>query len=248
MVVKLLRSSVKVLKHQSTTTEQAEIVVQNLLFLSRCVDASGTRVAIKAAANGVENGEGNDIESDDEAVNGETTTSIPATQYLLDQAARVLRREPTKYTAAAIRPKLSFLAFLTLMFPHLSTVTTSDSHPSITSLLVPLLHFTSTTTNSPRSTDPAFSTTYQTMIENAQVLLEAVQAKVGDRTYAKLITTATKQARERRQERRNKRAIDTIAEPERAAQDKRRKFERKKDRRKEVKGMHRSNRRKDLGF
>lgn len=247
-VTHLLRSLVKVLKHQSTTTEQADIVVQNLLYLGRCVDASGTRVAIKAAASGVENGEGNDIESDDEAVNGETTTSIPATQYLLDQAARVLRREPIKYTAAAIRPKLSFLAFLTLMFPHLSTATTSDSHPSITSLLVPLLHFTSTTTNPPRSTDPAFSTTYQTMIENAQVLLEAIQAKVGDRTYAKLITTATKQARERRQERRNKRAIDTIAEPEKAAQDKRRKFERKKDRRKEVKGMHRSNRRKDLGF
>ncbi|KAK5097253.1 U3 snoRNP protein [Exophiala xenobiotica] len=255
MVVKLLRSSVKVLKHQSTTTEQAEIVVQNLLFLSRCVDASGTRVAIKAAANGIENGADNDIESDDEGVSadanvvdGETTMSIPATQYLLDQAALVLRREPKKYTAAAIRPKLSFMSFLTYMFPHLSTTTTNNSHPSITFLLVPLLHFTSTTTNPPRSIDPAFSMTYQTMIENAQVLLEAVQAKVGDRTYAKLITTATKQARERRQERRNKRAIDTIAEPEKATQDKRRKFERKKDRRKEVKGMHRSNRRKDLGF
>ncbi|KAK5946013.1 U3 snoRNP protein [Knufia obscura] len=247
-VVGLLRSSVKVLKHQSTTTELADVVVQNLLFLGRCVEASGARIAIKATADGVDDNMDNDVDSDGEAANGETTTSIPAIQYLLDQAARNLRREPSKYTSTTIRSKLSFLAFLTAFFPHLSDVTVSNRRSSIISLLIPLLYFTSTTVHAPRSTDPAFNATYQTMVENAQVLLEAIQAKVGDRTYATLITLATKEAREKRQERRNKRAIETIAEPERAAQDKRRKFERKKDRRKEVKGMHRSNRRKDLGF
>jgi len=248
IVVHVLRSSVKVLQHQSTTTELAEIVIQNLLFLGRCVDASSARIATKATVDGVEDDMDNNSESDQEAANGETTTSIPAIQYLLDQAARVLRREPSKYTSMTIRSKMSFLAFLISFFPHLANATVSNRRSSIISLLIPLLYFTSTTVHAPRSTDPAFSTTYQTLVENAQVLLETIQAKVGDRTYATLITLATKQAREKRQERRNKRAIETIAEPEKAAQDKRRKFERKKDRRKEVKGMHRSNRRKDLGF
>lgn len=79
-------------------------------------------------------------------------------------------------------------------------------------------------------------------------MLEALQSALSDQMYMRCVTAATKQAREKRAERRNKRAIETIAEPERAAREKRRRFEKKKERRKEVKGIHRGKRRSDLGF
>lgn len=246
----LLRSQVRVLKHQSTNKDLAQTVGQNILFLGRCIAASEMHVTLKVHTKDLDNENDSseeDYEDTNDRANG-TTTSIPAVQYLVDQATFTLRREPAKQISAVLAPKVSFAILLTNLMPHIRAEALSEASPSVTNLLIPLLHLTSPNTNIPRSADSSFAPTYNSLLEQCQLLLDAIQAKVGDQEYMKYVTSATKIAREKRQERRNKRALDVVAEPERAAREKRRKFEKKKERRKEVKSIHRSNRRKDLGF
>lgn len=256
-VIQLVRSFVKILKYQSTSRDLAQIVIQNLVFLGRCVIASDTQIPLKVQTEDLD-GEG-DIEIDNEeeedeedtetpTTNGVTTPSIPAIQYVLDQATATLRREPPKQTSTALTPKSSFTTLLTHLISTLQSKTLTNLTPSLTNLLLPTLHLISPNTPTPRSSDPLFTTSYTSLIESTQLLLDAMQSALGDQSYMRLVTSATKIAREKRMERRSKRAFEVVAEPERAAREKRRKVEKKKERRKEVKGIYRGNRRKDLGF
>ena len=257
-LIDLLRAGIASLKRSSTSTELADIVTQNVLYIARCTEAHGSRISIKHDADlDEQSGDDNDHQDSDveQGLNGHaftnansTATSIPVAQYILDQSTRALRREPGKQTSAALQPKLSFLNLITPLIQHLSRTSLSNFQPSIISLFIPLLHLTSPMTPTPRSSDPTFNDIYTTLIERSQLMLEALQSALSDQMYMRCVTAATKQAREKRAERRNKRAIETIAEPERAAREKRRRFEKKKERRKEVKGIHRGKRRSDLGF
>ena len=67
--------------------------------------------------------------------------------------------------------------------------------------------------------------------------MNALQSNAGDQAYIKAITGVSKIVRERREERRRKRTIARVAEPEKAAQVKRKKMDRKKERNKEVGSM-----------
>ncbi|KAJ9652842.1 U3 snoRNP protein [Neophaeococcomyces mojaviensis] len=254
-VIQILKRSMRIIKHQTTTNELARTTLHNLLHVGHLVEASDTQVLLKDQEQDQDEKDVDDYdedEADDATIHTNGTTSAPksisATQYLLDQSAHILRREPFKYTSAALRPKMNISLCLTTYIESLTATTLKNRKPSLTSLLIPLLHLTSPTTSIPRSVDPDFTSTYTSLIEQAQAVLDTIQKKLGDQEYMRCVTAATKIARERRQERRSKRAIGTIAEPERAAREKRRKFEKNKERRKEVKGIHRSNRRKDLGF
>lgn len=256
-VVQLVRSFVRILRHQTTSKDLAQIVIQNLTFLGRIAITSEIHMPLKTHTDDLDT-DSEDKDDHDEDENEDTDTeppvtngtkhSIPITQYLLDQATLTLRREPPKQTSTALLPKTSFTTLLTSLTPHLSTPTITQLTPSLTQLLIPLLHLTSPTTTTPRSSDPLFAPAYTTLIESCQLLLDVLQNKLGDQGYMRLVTAATKIAREKRQERRSKRAFEVVAEPERAAREKRRRVERKKERRKEVKGIYRGKRRRDLGF
>jgi U3 small nucleolar RNA-associated protein 20 len=101
-------------------------------------------------------------------------------------------------------------------------------------ILVPLLHLTDTQNNTPFSTDTTFPATYTSLTTSAQELLAAIQEKLGDKEYISAMTRASRAVRERRADRRQKRAIEKVADPESAARRKKIKGERQKKRKKEV--------------
>lgn len=272
-IIQLVRSFVGILKRQTTSKELAQTVIQSVVFLGRLVMAREIHMPLKAHAEDIDTDEDDTVkqdqdvdDSDEEAdsnddtptpsVNG--TKSIPVIQYILDQATHTLRREPPKQLSAALQPKLSFIALLSplLRIPPTTTTTTTTPPPTslnnltqtLTALLIPLLHLTSPTLTTPRSSDPLFAPLHATLIESCTLLLNTLQQSLGDQRYMTLVTAATKVAREKRLERRRKRDLEVVADPERAARGKRRKVERKKERRGEVKGLYRAGRRRDLGF
>jgi U3 small nucleolar RNA-associated protein 20 len=74
-------------------------------------------------------------------------------------------------------------------------------------------------------------------------ILSMLQTKIGTTEYVKAYTTVRQFVQERRMERKQKRAIELVAEPEVAAKRKSRKNERKKTVRKEKVSKHREYRR-----
>jgi len=110
-------------------------------------------------------------------------------------------------------------------------------------ILLPLQHLTDPNTFAPRSGDPTFAATYQSLIELGHEVTEKIQAKLGDAAYVQTLTEVGRAVRERRAERRTKRRIERVAEPEKAARDKKRKGDRKRDRKKEIGQSHRQRRR-----
>lgn len=58
-------------------------------------------------------------------------------------------------------------------------------------------------------------------------MLQTIQKHVGDREYVHARTEVSRQVRERREGRRTKRRIERVAEPEKAAREKKRRNERK---------------------
>ena len=242
----LLRVSWRAIKRETSGDALSQAVLPNLLFLVKVLDAQSIKMTVKKQKDDQESSE-EDV-GDEIAQQKLSKTTISTTRYMIDQAARVMRKEPNKQTSAALQPKISTAIFLQSSLSHLNKDRTTQEQDALVGLLIPLLHMTSTTTSVPRSKDADFAVKYQELVEQCQLVMDGIQALVGDREYTALVTTATRLAREKRQERRAKRAIETIAEPERAAQDKRRRFEKKKERRKEISGMYRGHRRKDLGF
>ncbi|OAP55622.1 hypothetical protein AYL99_09774 [Fonsecaea erecta] len=182
-----------------------------------------------------------EAESEDDVNAEASAASIPATQYLLDQLARNLRVETAPLTSAALLPKKSSLQLLTKLIPILST--SNLPSPQVNAILLPLQHMTDTKTIPPRSADPTFGETYQTLIELAHEVMEQLQQKLGDAEYVKAVTEVSKIIRERRETRRTKRRIEQVAAPEKAARHKKRKGDRKRDRSRELAAAHRKRRR-----
>lgn len=248
-VVWIVRSCTRILRRSETNVDLADIVLRNLLYLLRCAEKSSIRMQLKLSARTDEVHAAQSDESDSEPhqtieTTGETNTSILVTQYILDQAAYCLRREPPKQTSRNLQPKLSFLNLTSALLPHISVHSTA----SLTQLLVPLLHYTNPSTVTPRSSDSDFDAKWQELVEHAQLCLDAIESAVGERQYPTLVGEATRLARGKRQERKTKRALEVINDPEGAAREKRRKFEQKKRRDKEVKGIHKANRRRGMGM
>lgn len=252
LTVNMLRASLRLLKHQTTSLDLANIVTQNLLYLTQVAQSSEMTIALKVAQEDEHDEDEEELEEASKVhdhVNGASDMkSIPALQYILDQASRVLRREPPKHTSSTCQPRLSYATFLSHLISAVPVTKLLASTASLTQLIVPLLHLTSPNTPTPRSSDSTFAETHASLVEQANILLEALQKALGDKSYMSCVTAASRIAREKRQERRQKRAIEVVADPERAAQDKKRRHEKEKRRKKEAVDIHRGRRRKDLGF
>jgi len=239
----ILRSSTKLLRRNQGNVDLNTHIMQTLLFLGRCINVNGLTMPVRAqtdtemredGADGSDAAELSEGGSDPEA--SQKTKDIPAIQYLLDQAALVLRREPPKLTSTSIYPKQASLTLLTTLIAHLSS--SSLSPRTLQSILLPLQHLTDPNIFTPRSADPAFPAAYQDLIQRAHAVMEALQKKIGDSEYVKTMTAVSRTVRERREGRRTKRRIEQVREPEKAARDKRRKHDREKSRKKEIGRVH----------
>lgn len=228
VVQDLLRSCVRIVKVNQEDAELSAEVLPIITMIAEIAHLNGLTIAIKA---------GDDASDEEETEQG----SIPATQYILDQLAYILRRELPKHTTATLFPKTTSLQLLTTLIPNLPTASLSQAQ--LSRLLLPLLHLTSTTASTPFSADPTFRASYEALTNSAQEVMSLLQEKCGDEAYIKAMTAASKVAKERREERRRKRVLEQVADPERAARHKKVKGERARERRREVGKVSRGRRR-----
>ena len=160
----------------------------------------------------------------------EEESTKPALGHLILSASRILRRGTTSTRAQSLIPlraSLSLLDALTKSIPLPALM------PHISAILLPLHNFTDPSIAHPFSIDEAFTEGYKTLVENARLLKEVLEKKLGTTQYINLMSKVREGVKARREGRRVKRRIEMVAAPERAGQVKKRKGEQKREKRKE---------------
>ena len=227
-MTQLLRYSVSVLRKNLLNQDLSRQTSLNLTFLGRCFNSNGVLIDVRSKKNGKS---GTEAEASEQHSDSETEedsqikpSSIPAIQYLLHQLSSILRHEPPKLTVQTLLPKQSALDILAALIPH---TTISTLLPTLTSILTPLHHLTDPSILAPRNPSEDFQSAYAALTASAEEVLQTIQKHVGDSKYVHARTDVSRQVRERREGRRMKRRIERVAEPEKAAREKKRRNERK---------------------
>lgn len=149
-------------------------------------------------------------------------------QYLFWRLSHIIRKE-IRPTAVAITPKTVAMEVLETVCRRSST---ERLEPSFKTILTPLQNVTDPTIRPPQSMDEVFKTKHEHLKTRAQILMDALQKKFGTAEYSKQLMAIREEVRARRQQRSSKRKIEAIAHPEKYGRDKRKKFEKNKERRK----------------
>lgn len=207
------------LSHQATPE-----LLKNIVFLARVAGSNDlkwkSRVTADAAA---------DEEEDDEEQ--EAPGNRTALQILLKRISFLLRKEllpPLRF--ATLLPRTNGLALLSTLT---ATLPIPSLLPHLQTILQPLHHLTDPNIPVPYSTDESFRAEYQVTHDNAEALKDSLKKRVGIEEYSKAMLEVGRTVKRAREERRSKRKIMAVAEPEKAGREKARKVERKKERRKE---------------
>ena len=236
----ITRASMACLNFATLSEDLATQTIRNVVFLGRCFAQNNLTFSPKRT-NGQIDDDVSD-ESDNEV--SQATSSLkrnkPAIQYIFEQAARILRREPLTTRAESLTAKTACMKLVAALCNHLET---AQILPSLQTLLLPLLHLTDPSIPPPRSSDEAFESTYKSLIQSSQEVLDLLQKKLGTTDFVTQVSQAREMMKARREERRVKRRIEAVADPEQFALAKRRKHDRKKEKRKERGHEHRGKRR-----
>ena len=246
-IVEITRSSIALLhitnRGEDITKEAASELagqsVRNLVFLGKTM-AQASMIWARAkhdteASNGSESEDTDFAEEDkdqDDSFEGfdEEKPAKPALGHLILSASRILRRGSTSTRAQSLIPlraSLSLLDALTKAIPLPALM------PHIFAIILPLHNFTDPSIAHPFSIDDAFTEGYKTLVENARLLKEVLEKKLGTTQYLNLMSKVREGVKARREGRRVKRRIDMVAAPQRAGQVKKRKGEKKREKRKE---------------
>jgi len=174
-----------------------------------------------------------------EAIEGDESSAKPRTKdlhFLIWKLSYILRKH-TPPKSEAVNGKLSSLSVLKTLS---QKVPLDSLHSSMKLILVPLYHLTDPAIPTPTSTDEVFKERYGRLKDEAQVLMNALQRKLGAAEYSRLIFEIRGHVRKNREERSRKRKITAVVDPQRYGREKRKKFERKKERRREKGQEHRA--------
>ncbi|KAH8705531.1 putative HEAT repeat protein [Talaromyces proteolyticus] len=233
-MIRLTRGSIRSLQTPGVSEELAMQSVRNIVFLSRCFAENNLKFSPKHVEEVKE--DEIDEESDAEEVEDETAVSngiAPSRSllhYIFRQISNILRRETISTRADALVPKTSSMALLAAICRHLDT---EKLMGSLRIILLPLQHLIDPNIPHPRSSDPDFETTYKSLISSAQEILDLLQKKLGTTEYVTQMASIQENIRARREERRVKRRIEAVVEPEKFGRDKKRKNDRKRVKRSE---------------
>ncbi|EGP86737.1 uncharacterized protein MYCGRDRAFT_43197 [Zymoseptoria tritici IPO323] len=187
----------------------ASQIARNIVFLGRCFAANEMPWNDKSA------------ESAESSEDEEPTLTTPAPDksalsYLLRRLSTLLRAD--KFSLAARSTSLSTISSL------LHQLSSPSILPSLPSLLRPLYALTDPSVPHPPGD------LYKSLTDKAHEVLEVIQKKVGSEVYVSALGVARNEAKERRDERRKKRRIEAVAQPERWAKEKKRRYEVKRER------------------
>ena len=223
--VKELKSAcavnLRVLRTSSAdATEAVNYTVRNLVFLGRAFSANGMQWKERSTE---EDAEEDDVEEEDKQ-DGQDTTAIG---YLLSRLSAIVRREntPVFTRTAALQSQTALLNHLSAPLPNIAT------------LIRPLYNLTD-----PSIVQPP-GEAYVALSNLARETLDLIQKKLGSEAFVAEMGKAKKASMEKRDERRRKRRIEAVSEPEKWAKEKKKKFDAKKARMKEKGAEERGKRR-----
>ncbi|OKL61545.1 hypothetical protein UA08_03451 [Talaromyces atroroseus] len=236
-MIQLTRGSLRSVQIPGVSEELAMQSVRNVVFLSRCFAVNGVEFSPKEAQEAHEDTSGDASEADaaeDEEATGEVTNGVVSSKsllhYIFRQISDILRRETISGKANALVPKAASMALLAAICRHLE----SEKLICFLSIILrPLQHLIDPNIPAPRSSDPDFQTNYKSLVTNAQEILDLLQKKLGTTEYVAQMARIQENIKARREERRVKRRIEAVADPEKFGREKKRKNERKHVKRKE---------------
>ncbi|TKX21729.1 hypothetical protein C1H76_6225 [Elsinoe australis] len=246
----LCSMSLRVLRYEASSEQLLAQTCRNIVFLGRCFGANGVMWELPSEhSNGV-NGHGAEAsesesadeeeQEEDEDNEAEQTESKTSLAHLLSTLCSILRRNQSATTPTSLPPKMAALQTLHTLLSHLDPGLYSGLAQTI---LHPLLVLTDPSIPKPTSTNPAFTEQFTSLTNLAQETMSLLQTKLGSSKYVKEVSKAQGHLRERREDRRVKRRIEAVAQPEKAERRKARKVEakgrRKKERGEEYKGRRR---------
>ncbi|KAL8829181.1 MAG: hypothetical protein Q9191_002158 [Dirinaria sp. TL-2023a] len=234
-MAELLRASLSLLGVPGISEELAAQSARNILFLSQNLRRTpmNSQSAIMLASH---------TDSDNETDIDKTRIKEPrtASQYVFDRASFIIRRGPLTMKASSLIPIKTALQIMGNLCNNLET---DLIMPSLQTILLPLYSFTDTSIPAPSSVDEGFNTAYESVTSSSAEIMSLLQKKVGTTEFIAALSKARRIVKVRREERRVKRRIEAVTEPEKLGKLKKRKGEKKREKRKERSGAERGRRR-----
>jgi U3 small nucleolar RNA-associated protein 20 len=249
-MIQLTNAFLKNLLNQEVTEQLCTQSVKNIAFLARCFVVNGAKWHWQKA-------DGEDEEEDavnDEKTNGDvapsddefggfspppdgtpkkkkkSNTPPAAIHRLMIRLSGLVRRDNRSMLA-----KTSTIHLLETIFTKFPLETLASSLPHVLTTLntlvdpattIPRAHTNPMSLNEPNEQ-------YKSLIDKAREIMNTLQKRMGTQDYLKVMSEVQKLVRERREERRRKRKVEAIVDPERAEKEKRRRHDVKRVKRKE---------------
>ncbi|KAH3904834.1 hypothetical protein HBI56_226880 [Parastagonospora nodorum] len=249
-MIQLTNAFLKNLLNQEVTDQLCTQSVKNIAFLARCFAVNGAKWHWQKA-DGEEDEEdavigeanttnGDTAPSDDdfggfspqpESTPKKMNNAPPAAIHrLMIRLSGLVRRDNRSMLAKTSTIHLLETVFakfplepLASSLPHVLTTLNTLVDPATT---IPRAHTNPMTLNEPNEQ-------YKSLIDKAREIMNMLQKRMGTQEYLKVMSEVQKLIRERREERRRKRKVEAIVDPERAEKEKRRRHDVKRVKRKE---------------
>ncbi|KAK4658790.1 U3 snoRNP protein [Podospora pseudocomata] len=222
-VTALVRLSLGILNVVELDETLAQEIVQVLQFLGGYLESGKTEQ------------EDSDEEEDEDEEEDKVDKSVSRKadmKYLFWKLCSIIRKERQPKPEAMV----SKLAAMDLLEAFCIKSPKETVEVSVRTILRPLRNLTDPSIRAPFSLNELFKTRYEALKSKAVAVMEVLQRKLGSAEYTKALLEVGDQIRERRQARLSKRRIEAVAAPEKYGREKRKKFEKKKERRK-IKGQ-----------
>ncbi|KAF2031912.1 hypothetical protein EK21DRAFT_62225 [Setomelanomma holmii] len=249
-MIQLTDAFLKNLLNQEVSEQLCTQSVKNIAFLARCFAVNGAKWHWQRAGgeededdvvtemNGAANGHAAPFDDEfdgfsppPESTPKKNATPPPAAIHrLMIRLSGLVRRDnrsmlaktSTIYLLETIAIKLPLDA-LASSLTHLLTTLNTLVDPATT---IPRNHTTPTSLNEPNEE-------WKALIDKAREIMNTLQKRMGTQEYLNLMGEVQKAVRERREERRRKRKVEAVVDPEKAEKEKRRRHDVKRVKRKE---------------
>ncbi|KAL8727764.1 MAG: hypothetical protein Q9166_005819 [cf. Caloplaca sp. 2 TL-2023] len=236
----ITRASLALLKVRILSDELATQTVRNLVFLGKMMNSTSLQWK-NGSVDGQTSVDDDLGESEDELPNSRVVTEPQGgLSFILQRASAVLRRGPLTSREPSLIP---LKATMQLLWALCSNLSVEAVRPDIEAILLPLQNLTDPSIPPPFSNNEAFVNGYKTLVSYGSEIMDMLQKKLGTTEYITHLTTIRERIKGRRDDRRVKRRIEAVADPEKAGRFKQRKGEKKKEKRKEKSARQRSKRR-----
>ncbi|KAL9615228.1 MAG: hypothetical protein Q9167_000322 [Letrouitia subvulpina] len=240
-VMKATKASLGCLKVPCIPEDLASQCARNLVLLGRIMGRSSLRWEFTDQI--AKAGASHDDRDEDESQSSEVLQGLaPRTglDFILQQASEIVRCGPLTKNVWALLPLNAALQVIRALCNNLPAPAIAAS---IETILLSLHNLTDPSITAPFSSDEEFSSAYKSIVSDASDIMNLLQQKLGTTAYVSKMSKVREGVKARREDRRVKRRIEAVTEPEKVGKLKKRKVEKKKEKRKEKSAGHRSVRR-----